>query len=194
MPHHLDPVGRDGYPRVVVSLPEDVPGYTRDGDWFVALEEGALTARIRSTAAPRPYGALDQLRVDLRSPRSRPVYLIVFGMLVYGAVMADWLAIGVAGAGILFFGRGFVETIRSFRRGVLTVTRIREIQHEVLKTQGVTEDVMVDGRPMNVGYQLDIVRALLAVGPVAELQVVYDPTSPRPVAHAVAYRRPRDDG
>ncbi len=177
---------------MVVTLPEDVPGYTRDGDWFVALEEGALTAKIRSTAAPRPYGALDQLRVDLRSPRSRPVYLIVFAMLAYGVATADWLAVGVAGAGVLFFGRAFVGTIRSIRRGVVTVTRIGEVQHEVLKNQGVTEQVMVDGRPMNVGYQLDIVRALLAVGAAAELQVVYDPMSPRPTGHALAYRRPRN--
>ena len=73
---------------------------------------------------------------------------------------------------------------------MLAVARITEVQHELRGGQGVSEQVTVDGRTMNVGYDLPIVQALLAEAGAAELHVIYDPRSSRPVAHAVAYRRP----
>lgn len=168
--------------------PHDVPGFVEESGWFVPVEERDLSVRLRSTPPPRRYGALDQLSLDLRTPRAQIAYAVCFGLIGLGIVTDEWAALGVGIAGVVFFGRGFVSAINTMRRGVVTVARISAIQHEIGKKQGVTESVPVDGRPMNVGYDLSIVRALLEGGGPVEVQVIYDPRDAKPVATALAYR------
>lgn len=174
-----------------MSRPQDqFPGYEYDSGWLVPTKERALSKLLRTTPAPRKFGPLDQLRVDFRSGPAAMMYLLCIGLLAAGLITTDWVLVLAGFAILAFFARGFVDGIRSVRHGVLSVVRITEIQHQVVGGQGVTEKVSVDGRSMNVGYDLSIVRALLDEVGVAEIQVIYDPRSAQPVAHALAYRRP----
>lgn len=174
----------------VTPKPEDVPGYESDSGWLVPTKERALTKLLRDTPAPREYGALDQVRVDMRSGPAMLMYCVCISLFTYGLATTNWGTLIVAIAILVFFGRGFVGSVRAARHGVLGIARITELQHDVGRNQGVNEGTSVDGRMMNVGYDLPMVRALLADVGAAELQVIYDPRAARPVANALAYRRP----
>ncbi len=170
--------------------PEEIPGYETDSGWLVPTKERALIRRLRETPPPRQYGPLDQLRVDMRARPAVVIYCVCTGLLAYGLATINWGALLVGTAVLVFFGRGFVGSVLAARRGVLGIVRITELQHDVGRDQGVNENMNVDGRTMNVGYDLPIVRALLAEAGGADLQVIYDPRGARPVATALAYRRP----
>jgi hypothetical protein len=174
----------------VASRPEDVPGYENDAGWFVSTKERVVDDMLRKTPPPRSYGVFDQLRADMRSRTSPPVYLLCILLVGHGSVTANWGTLLFGTAVLVLICVGFVGSIRASRHGVLAVVRITEVQHELRGGQGVNEQMTVDGRTMHVGYDLPIVQALLAEAGAAELHVIYDPRSSRPVAHAVAYRKP----
>lgn len=168
----------------------DIPGFEEQDGWYVSRRESALASRVRTTPPPRRYGALDQLRVDLRSPVSLPVYAAVLAAIIYGGATQDWVALAIGVGAVAFFSRGFISSIRAVRRGVVATVEIRDVQHAIGQRQGVNENMKVSGREMNVAFDLSVVRALLESEESVVAEVLVDPADKRPVASAIAYRIP----
>jgi hypothetical protein len=170
-----------------VPTPQDIPGYTRDGDWFVPVKERALVTKVRSTPAPRDYGPWDQLKLDLRTPKALVAYVVCFGLIVHGLLTEAWFELLAGVGGVLLFSRGFLSSIALVRGGVVSVARIERVP-DAATGQGVVQ-VQADGRPMNVFYELAVVRALLDEDGAVEMEIVYDPAEKAPNAQAMVYRR-----
>jgi hypothetical protein len=168
----------------------DIPGFEKQDGWYVSSRESALVSRVRTTSPPRRYGALDQLRVDLRSPVSLPIYIAVIAAIIYGGATQNWVALMLGVGAVAFFSRGFISSIRAIRRGVVAMVEIRDVQHAMGDRQGVNENMEVAGRKMNVSFDLPVVRVLLESEGSVVAEVVFDPAEKRPAATAVAYRIP----
>jgi hypothetical protein len=134
--------------------------------------------------APRRYGALDQLRVDLTTRRTQILYAIIVILFACAGIFESlWPALAAV-ALILFFGRGFIDGIRSIRHGVVAVVRIERIERE-MGTFAVNENVSFGGALTNVGYELAPVKAILGAGYGVEAKVLFAPRTP---GFAFAYR------
>ncbi len=130
----------------------DVPGFViRDG-WNIAPVDDALRTWM-ATPLPRPFGPLQQMRADLRSPQARLLYLAVLGLGIYAAVQQSLPAVVLAATLVSVFARSFFTALRLRQRGVLGTTSIAFVEQE-LKARGVNKNVTVDGRTMSVVYQL----------------------------------------
>lgn len=164
-----------------------VSGYDREAGWLVRLKDKAELDWFRATPPPRRYGALQQLSADLKTRRCQIIYAVTLGSFAL-AILIWNVGPAIVGAGLtLFLGRGFVDALQMVRHGIIGTARIEGVQH-VIGASAVNEDVSVDGRRMNVGYDLAPVRAILEVGQAVEMQVIYAPKTRKPVGEAFAYR------
>lgn len=173
-----------------MSAPPDIEGFEKVDGWYVETKRRALIERIRRSPAPRRYTIFDQIAVEVTAPASLFVYSLSFALITYGALDFNWFAIIAGTGGLVFFGRSFVSLIKTVRRGVVATVVIRKVQYDVGRGQGVNENMQVDDKTMNVGFDLAVVRPLLELTGAVEAEVLYDPKDAQPLGHAVAYRVP----
>lgn len=164
-----------------------ISGYERHGEWLVSAKDKLDVDRLGTTPPPRPFGLIDQLKLDLSTEPSRTMWAIIAGATVLAIVTWSIIPAVFAAVAGAFFGRAFLDTVRTARHGVLSTARIGHIEH-ANRLGGTNDNVVVDGIRMKINFDSLPVRAILDSGHDVEMRVIYLPKRRKLLGHAFAYR------